>query len=71
LDLSFGRYKGDILFGCSGRDSRFIDVGTGSGENGDIPPVVNQSPIATIDSPTNTFFNEGENIVFSGVRKLL
>jgi len=59
-----------ILVGCGGGGdgvSGYSSVGDGAtGGGGDIPPAVNQSPSATIDSPTNTFFNEGENIIFSG-----
>ena len=59
-----------ILIGCGGGGdgtSSFSSVGDGAtGGDGDIPPAVNQSPSATIDPPANTFFNEGENIFFSG-----
>ena len=59
-----------ILIGCGGGGdgvSGYSSVGDGAtGGDGDIPPAVNQSPSATIDSPANTFFNEGENIIFSG-----
>ena len=58
---------GGMLIGCGGGGDGFSGVNSGGGGNGDIPPTVNQSPVATISSPANTFFNEGENIVFSGV----
>jgi hypothetical protein len=55
---------GGTLIGCGGGGdgvSGFSSVG-----DGDIPPAVDQAPMATISSPIDTFFNEGENIVFSG-----
>jgi hypothetical protein len=58
-----------ILFGCGGGGdgvSGFNSVGDGGAGDGDIPPAVDQAPMATISSPTGNFFNEGENIIFSG-----
>ena len=57
---------GWILIGCGGGGDGFSRINSGGGGSGDIPPAGNQSPITTISSPVNTFFNEGENIVFSG-----
>jgi hypothetical protein len=60
---------GWMFIGCGGGGDGFSAVssaGGGGGGNGDIPPAGNQSPTTTISSPVNTFFNEGENIVFSG-----
>jgi hypothetical protein len=61
---------GGMLSGCGGGGDGFSGVNSGGvvgGGNGDIPSAVNQGPTASISSPTGTFFNEGENIVFSGV----
>jgi hypothetical protein len=58
-----------ILIGCGGGGdgaSGFSSVGDGVAGDGDIPTAVDQAPMATISSPIDTFFNEGENIVFSG-----
>jgi hypothetical protein len=59
---------GWMLIGCGGGDgfSGVTGITDGSGGSGDIPPAGNQSPVTTISGPVNTFFNEGENIVFSG-----
>jgi hypothetical protein len=55
-----------ILIGCgSGGDGVIPVSGVSDGSESSSPPG-NQSPIATISSPTGTFFNEGENIIFSG-----
>jgi hypothetical protein len=58
-----------ILIGCGGGGdgvSNFSSVGDGGAGDGNIPPAVDQAPMATISSPIDTLFNEGENIVFSG-----
>ena len=55
-----------ILIGCGSGGDGVIPVSGVSDGSGNTPPTVNQSPTATISSPTGTFFNEGENIVFSG-----
>jgi hypothetical protein len=58
-----------LLIGCGGGGdgtSSFSSVGDGAAGDGDIPPAVDQAPMATIFSPIDSFFNEGENIVFSG-----
>jgi len=58
-----------LLIGCGGGGdgvSGYSSVGDGATGDGDIPPAVDQAPMATISSPIDTFFNEGENIVFSG-----
>jgi hypothetical protein len=58
-----------ILIGCGGGGdgvSSYSSVGDGGAGDGDIPPAVDQAPMAMISSPIDTFFNEGENIVFSG-----
>lgn len=52
-----------ILIGCGGGGDGFSGV---TGGSGDIPTAGNQSPVATISSPADTFSNEGENIIFSG-----
>ena len=55
-----------ILIGCgSGGDGVIPVSGVSDGSESSSPPG-NQSPIATISSPADTFSNEGENIVFSG-----
>lgn len=51
-------WMGGLLVGCGGNSS------TGSGY---IPLEGSRSPSAEITLPVNTFFNEGENIVFSGL----
>jgi len=58
-----------ILIGCGGGGdgvSGFSSVDDGTVGDGDIPPALNQVPMAMISSPSGTSFNEGENIVFSG-----
>jgi len=55
-----------ILIGCGSGGDGVIPVSGVSDGSGNTPPTVNQSPTATISSPTGTFFNEGENIIFSG-----
>ena len=57
---------GGILIGCSSGGGGVSGVAGGSGGSGNSPPTINQSPVATISSPADTFFNEGENIIFSG-----
>ena len=48
-------WMGGLLVGCGG-----------GGSSSYIPQEANQIPSAEITLPTNTFFNEGENIAFSG-----
>jgi len=56
---------GGMLIGCGGGGDGVIPV-SGVGGSGDIPQSGNQIPTTSISSPTGTFFNEGENIIFSG-----
>lgn len=57
---------GGIFIGCSSGGGGVSGVAGDSGGSGNSPPTINQSPVATISSPADTFFNEGENIIFSG-----
>jgi hypothetical protein len=51
-----------IVFGCGGGGSG----GSDADGDGSITPISNQIPTAEIFAPTGTYFNEGENITFSG-----